>query len=95
MKDNTIKLLLGVIAFCLCGLLIKETANSVQAQQPGRVAAEQGQIAASGSQVYILLDRKLYVYAWENKNAPFQELSKEMGPSKLNRISVIDVKPTN
>ncbi len=96
MKDNTIKVLLGVIAFCLCGLLIKETAHSVQAQsQPGRITDGQGQIAASGSQVYVLLDRKLYVYSWENKNAPFQEMQKEIGPSTLKRTSVIEVGPAH
>ncbi len=92
MKDKTIKLLLGVIAFCLCGLLLKETANSVQAQsQSGRITENQGQIAASGVQVYVLLGHKLYGYAWENKNARLQELQKEIDPSKLNRTSVIDV----
>jgi hypothetical protein len=94
-KDNTIKLLLGVIAFCLCVLLLKETAYSVQAQsQPAHITEGQGQIAASDSHVYILLDRKLYVYSWETKNATFQQMSKEFGPIKLNRTAVIDVKPT-
>jgi len=96
MKDKTIKLLLGVIAFCLGGLLIKETAHSVRAQsQPVPLSEGQGQIAVSGSQVYILLDRKLYVYSWESKDPRFQELTKEIGPVKLNRTAVIDVKPTH
>ena len=92
MKDNVSKWFLGIIAFCLCGLLLKETAGSVKAQSPPMPpAGGQMQIAAGGSQVYVLMDRKLYVYAWESKRA--KEMAKEMLGDvdiKLNRISVID-----
>jgi hypothetical protein len=92
MKDNTIKFFLGVIAFCLCGLLIKETAKSVQAQsQPGNMTAGQSQIAAGDGKVYVLIDRKMYVYSWENDKV--KEMTKQFGPIKLKRTEVIDVNP--
>ncbi len=98
MRDKTTNLLLGVIAFCLCGLLVKETAVFAHAQPQEKLQANvqtqsgQPQIAADSRNLYILMDRKVYVYSWDSKFA--SERIKAMGlidDSKLNRKTVIDL----
>lgn len=98
MKDKTTNLLLGIIAFCLCGLLVKDTAVTAHAQTQETIG-ENGhpqiglpQIAADSAKVYILLDHKMYVYSWDSKFA--SDRVKALGmidDAKLNRKEVIDI----
>lgn len=89
MKDNTIKILLGIIAFCLCGLLIEQT-SWIRAQSVANRGG-QAQIATSGSTVYVLSDGKLTAYSWESSET--KEMFKGLiGDVHLKPAAVIDLK---
>ncbi len=83
--DRITKLLLTIIALLLGGLLLRPLPSPTFAQTaPPLTAQSQPQLSASGGDVYILQNGKLYVYEWQNEVS--HKLSLGTKPAKLSLV---------
>ena len=73
MPDRVAKALLGVIAVCLLGLLVKPSVLPAVAQSPARQGGAGITTDANGFHVYVVHDCKIFIFARDtNKKSGLQ-----------------------